>query len=73
MDFNAKLVKLDHKPKPAVLCQLTATGHIKSMKDVAECIGKRNKTVYIEKIQGFSSILTSTPAIAVFDDFGNLS
>jgi hypothetical protein len=73
MDFNGKLVKLDHKPKPAVLCQLTAAGHIKSMKEFAECIGKRNETVYIEKIQGLSSILISTSAIAVFDDFDNLS
>jgi hypothetical protein len=55
------------------LCQLTATRHIKSVKDAAEYIGKRNETVYIENIQGLSNILTSTPAVAVFDDLGNLS
>jgi hypothetical protein len=36
-------------------------------------LSKRNETVYFENIQGLSSILTSTPAIAVFDDLGNLS
>jgi hypothetical protein len=55
------------------LCQLTASRHIKSVKDAVEHLGKRNETLYIEDITGLSSIITSTPAIAVFDDQGKLS
>jgi hypothetical protein len=55
------------------LCQLTASRHIKSVKDAVEYIGKRNETVYIENIKDLSNMLTSTPAIAVFDEQGNLS
>ncbi|MFT6267397.1 MAG: hypothetical protein ACJAVV_000194 [Alphaproteobacteria bacterium] len=55
------------------LCQLTATRHIKSVKDTVKYIGKRNVTIYIENIKGLSNILTSTPAVAVFDAQGDLS
>jgi hypothetical protein len=59
--------------KSDCLCQLTASRHIKSVKDAVETMGKKNETVYIENIRGLSNILTSTPAIAVFDAQGNLS
>lgn len=59
--------------KSDCLCQLTASRHIKSVKDAVETMGKKNETVYIENIIGLSKILTSTPAIAVFDAQGKLS
>ena len=59
--------------KSDCLCQLTASRHIKSVKAAVEYMGKKNETVYIENIIGLSNILTSTPAIAVFDDQGKLS
>jgi len=86
-DFDSQINKLLHgalttslnnvvvhiKSSDDCLCQLTATRHIKLVKDAVEYIGKKNETVYIEDIKGLSSILTSTPAIAVFDDQGALS
>jgi len=55
------------------LCQRSATRHIKSIKDKVESIDKRNISVYIENIDALSVFLTSTPAIAVFDEDSQLS
>jgi len=50
------------------LCQLTASRHIHEVKGKVSSIGKTNITVNIEDTPGLSDILSSTPAIAVFDD-----
>ena len=55
------------------LCKLVANRHIKSVKDMVKSIGKTNETVFVEDIIGLSSILSSTPAIAIFDELGKLS
>lgn len=55
------------------LCQLVASRHINEVKDQATSFGKTNITVNIEDIPGLNDIMNSTPAIAIFDDEGNLA
>lgn len=55
------------------LCQLVASRHIQEVKEKAAGLGKTNITVNIKDILGLNAILSSTPAIAIFDDKGNLA
>lgn len=55
------------------LCQLTASRHIHEVKDKVSRFGNTNITVNVEDIPGLGDILSSTPAIAVFDLEGSLA
>ena len=55
------------------LCQVSSSRHINTVKSLAVEQGKRNVEVSIESIPYLQSVVTTTPAIAVFDGDGRLS
>ncbi|MFT4789297.1 MAG: hypothetical protein ACI95X_002131 [Paraglaciecola sp.] len=55
------------------LYQLVAIRHIHEVKHQATNVGKTNMTVNIEDIPRLNDIFNRTPAIAIFDDEGNLA
>jgi len=73
--LNASLsnVVVHISSKKNCLCQFNAKRHISSVKKAVTDIGKQNANVFIEEVAGLSDIVTSTPAIAVFDYEGELS
>jgi hypothetical protein len=71
-DFGSVNGRAFHFSQDGCFCQIVATEHINSVKDLISHETKENINVSLSDFPEFLSFLPSTPAIAIYNDAGNL-
>ena len=71
-DFGAVEGRAFHFSEDGCFCQIVATQHISDVKNMIQAETKKNISVSVTDYPELISYLPSTPAIAIFNEVGNL-